>query len=71
MSDKHARTGADVLHFGASVRIDCRACGASRTLSGAQFAQECGTGSIGITAKRLKCSRCGGKRAQLFVVPPL
>jgi hypothetical protein len=71
MSTKHVRTGADVVRFGASVRIDCRDCGATRTLSGAEFAKDCGTGSLGITAKRLKCSRCGAKYAQLMVLPPV
>lgn len=70
MSTKNVRTGADVVRYGSSVRIDCRACGTSRTLGGVQFAEECGTGSIGISAKRLKCSRCGAKRAQVLVLPP-
>lgn len=70
MSTKHVRTGADVVRFGASVRIDCRECGATRTLAGAEFAKACGAGSLGITAKKLKCSHCGAKRAQLLVLPP-
>ena len=70
MSTKHVRTGADVVRFGASVRIDCRDCGASRILSGAGFVKGCGAGSLGSIAQRLKCSRCGKKRAQLMVLPP-
>jgi hypothetical protein len=69
VSTKIIRTGADVVRFGASVRINCRDCGATRTLAAAEFAKDYGTGSIGITAKRLKCSTCGVKRTQLLVLP--
>ena len=32
MSTKHVRTTGDLVRFGAALRIDCRACGATRTL---------------------------------------
>ena len=71
MSTKHFRTGFDVVRYGGSVRIDCRKCGATRTLAAAEFARDCGTGSLGISAKRHQCSRCGAKVAQLTVLPPV
>ena len=69
MSAKHARTRSDAACFGASVRINCRDCGATRTLSGAEIAKDYGAGSLGITAKHLKCGHCGAKYAQLMVLP--
>jgi hypothetical protein len=69
MSTKVIRTGADVVGFGASVKVTCRACGTDRILSGLDFARECGTGSLGTTAKHLKCDNCAEKRAQLLVLP--
>lgn len=32
MSTKHIRTAADLVRFGASLKIDCVNCGASRTM---------------------------------------
>ena len=71
MSTKHVRTTADLCRFGASVRITCGACGAARTLSGAQMAQACGPGSLGAAQGRLKCARCGAKAARVAVLPPV
>ena len=65
------RTTADLCRFGASVRITCGACGAARTLSGAQMAQACGAGSLRGLEARLKCSRCGAKAARVAVLPPV
>jgi hypothetical protein len=33
MSTKHIRTTADLVRFGAALRVDCTGCGASRTVS--------------------------------------
>jgi hypothetical protein len=71
MSTKHVRSGADVVRFVASVRIDCGACGASRTLSGPEFVCVCGTGTLASVKTCLKCSRCDCKAVQLIVLPPV
>ena len=71
MSTKHIRTTADLCRFRASVRIECGACGAARTLSGTQMVQACGPGSLGAAQGRLKCARCGAKAARVAVLPPL
>lgn len=71
MSTKHVRTNADLVRFGASVKIDCGACGASKTLNGAEMVKSCGAGRLAGCERRLKCSRCGAKEAWLTVLPPL
>lgn len=71
MSTKHIRTTADLCRFGASVRIECGACGAARTLSGAQMVKACGAGSLRAIHPRLKCGRCGAKAARVAVLPPV
>ena len=71
MSTKHIRTTADVVRFGASVRIECRGCGAARTMSGMEFAQSCGSGPLAAARARLRCARCGEKEAKVTVLSPL
>ena len=71
MSTKHIRTTADLCRFGASLRIECGACGAARTLSGAEMVRACGAGALGAAQARLKCARCGAKAAKMAVLPPL
>jgi hypothetical protein len=71
MSTKHIDTAADLVRFGASVKIDCAKCGAARTLNGAEVVRACGPGSLRACERRLKCSRCGGKEAWMTVLPPL
>jgi hypothetical protein len=71
MSTKHIRTTADLCRFGASVRIECAACGAARTQSGAEMVRACGPGSLRNVQARLKCARCGAKAAKVAVLPPV
>ena len=71
MSTKHIETAADLVRFGASVRIDCGKCGASKTLTGAEMVKACGAGNLRANECRLKCSRCGAKEAWLTILPPL
>ena len=71
MSTKHIETAADLVRFGASVKIDCGSCGASKTLNGAETVKRCGPGSLSATERRLKCFRCGRKEAWLTILPPL
>jgi hypothetical protein len=68
MSANLVRTGADVLRFGANVRILCRCCGSAETFGPAEFAQLYGSGSLGSAAKHSECKDCGAKQAQLLVL---
>jgi hypothetical protein len=70
MSTKLLRTGADVLRFGASIRIECRECESVVVFESNEFARLCGSASLGIFAKHRECDSCGAKRAQLLVIPP-
>ena len=71
MSTKHVRTAADLVRFGSGLRVDCEACGASRTLDGFEVAKSAGTGSLAVIVKRMRCSRCGAKDARFAVLGPL
>ncbi len=71
MSTKHIDTAGDLVRFGASVKIDCGSCAASRTLTGAEMVTACGAGRLADCERRLKCSRCGAKEAWLTVLPPV
>jgi hypothetical protein len=68
MSTSLLRTGADILRFGASVRIECRDCGSVVEFGPTEFAERFGLGSLGIIAKHRQCNRCGTKRSQLLVL---
>lgn len=71
MSAKHIEATGDLVTFGASLRIDCAKCGASRTLTGAEIAKSlrCWR-SEGLRASA-EVRECGGKEAWLTVLPPL
>lgn len=71
VSTKHIRTAADLVRFGASLKVDCLCCGSSRTLSGTEAAQSLGTGPLSVAWSRMKCSRCDAKDARLTILPPL
>lgn len=71
MSTKHIRTIADLVRFGAGLRVECTSCGAARTLDGYQAAKLGGARSLETLARRLKCSRSGEKDARLAILPPV
>lgn len=71
MSFKHVGTAADLVRYGASLRIECTACGAARTLTGAKVVKRCGAGPLPAIRARLKCERCNMREAQLTVLPPV
>lgn len=71
MSYKHVGTAADLVRFGCSLRIECGACFAANTLTGAEVVQRCGAGDLARIKRRLKYARCGAKAAQLVVLDPL
>jgi hypothetical protein len=71
MSTKHVRTVADLVRFGASLKVDCQSCGAARTLSCFDAARLAGSQPLAQLGLRLKCARCGAKAAKLTVLPPV
>ncbi len=71
MSTKHIRTAADLVRFGAALKVDCCNCGAARTLDGVEVARAAGAGPLKGLARRFRCSRCGMKQARLSVLPPV
>ena len=72
MSTKHIRTIADLVRFGAGLRIECTGCGAARTLDGFEAAKIGGGASrLSVLARRLRCARCGTKEARLMILPPV
>ena len=71
MSTKHIDSAADLVRYGASLRIECTGCGAASTMSGVEVAKRCGAGGLQGIRRRLKCERCGMKAAQLVVLPPI
>ena len=70
MSTKHVRTAADLVRFGAGLKIDCGGCGAARTLDGIEAFKIGGMRPLGDLARRLRCNRCGLKQARLTVLSP-
>ena len=72
MSTKHVRSVADLVRFGAGVKIECRSCGAARSLDGIELAKS-GAGSVSLAelAPRLRCARCGERDAALTILPPV
>ena len=71
MSFKNIATAADLVRFGASLRIECTACAAANTMSAAAVVKRCGPGALEAIRRRLKCGRCGEKAARLIVLPPV
>jgi hypothetical protein len=71
MSTKHVRTTGDLVRFGCDLKIDCCACGASKTMSGPAAATVLGVVELRRAAARLKCGRCGKKEARLVVLDPI
>jgi DNA-directed RNA polymerase subunit RPC12/RpoP len=67
MSTKHIRTAADLVRFGAGLKVDCTSCGNSRTLDGFDVARTLGTGELLKIQPRLKCTRCGPRRFRLVL----
>ena len=70
MSTKHVRTAADLVRFGAGLKVECGSCGAARTLDGMEAFKIGGMRPLDGLARRLKCKRCGLKQARLTVLSP-
>jgi hypothetical protein len=71
MSTKHVRTTGDLVRFGAALRIDCRACGATRTLVARDAVAAFGLAPLHQVQTRSKCSRCKKKEATVIVLSPV
>ena len=71
MSTKHIDTAADVVRFGASLKIECGECGSARTLTGAETVRLFGAQALSAIRRRSKCGRCGAKKAGVTILPPL
>jgi DNA-directed RNA polymerase subunit M/transcription elongation factor TFIIS len=71
MSTKHINTGADLVKLGASVKVECRSCGAAKSLSGTEMVEACGAGNLKAIERRLVCSKCGAKEASITILPPI
>lgn len=71
MSTKHVRTAADLVRFGASLKVECGECGSATTMSGQMVVQAGGAGSLAEVRARFRCSRCGKRAARFVVLPPL
>lgn len=67
----HISTAADLVRFGASARIECKACGSARTLSGPELVKAGGSGALATIVPRLKCGRCEARAAKMIVLPLL
>jgi len=70
VSTKHIRTAADLVRFGAGLRIECGGCGNARTVTGPEAAKVHGARPLASLRTRLKCRRCGSKVARTIVLPP-
>ena len=46
MSTKHIRTVANLVRFGAGLKIECGSCGDARTEDGFELADALGTGDL-------------------------
>ena len=71
MSYKHVGTAGDLVRFGCSLKVECTACGAARTMNGIEVARVHGNRRFAQLAPRLKCSRCRKKSAKLTVLGPV
>ena len=71
MSYKHVGTAADLVRFGCSLKVECTACGAARTMSAVDVHHANGNRQLAQLAPRLKCKRCRKKAAKLTVLPPI
>lgn len=71
MSYKHVGTAADLVRFGCSLKIECVACGAARTLNGVEVHHLNGNREFTQLERRLVCKRCRKKAARLTALTPV
>jgi hypothetical protein len=71
MSTKHVRNAADLVRFGCSLKVECTACGAAHTLTGAEVHRLHGSASLDLLLPRLRCASCRARGARLILLPPV
>ena len=71
MSYKHVGTAGDLVRFGCSLKIECKECGAARTLNGVDVYNINGNRQFAQLERRLVCKRCRKKAAKLTVLTPV
>jgi hypothetical protein len=71
MSYKHVGTAGDMVRFGCSLKVECTACGAARTMNGADVHQVHGNRQLSHLRPRLQCRRCKKKAVKLTVLGPV
>ena len=71
MSYKRIETAGDLMRFRCDLRVECGFCHATRTVSALGVYLAAGSTTLEAFRKRLKCSRCGRKQAQIVVLEPL
>ena len=71
MCTKHVRNAADLVRFRCSLKVECTACGAAHTLTGAEVHRLHGSASLELLRPRLKCRRCRLKVAKIAVLSPV
>jgi DNA-directed RNA polymerase subunit RPC12/RpoP len=70
MGSKHIRKTGDFMLFRADAAIRCQSCKHVRRMSGLAFAQLFKRNMLLISAvKRLRCTECGHKGAEIAAVP--
>jgi hypothetical protein len=61
MSFKHVGTAADLVRFGASLRIECAHCAAANTLSAAEVVRRCGPSDLERSAAASNAGAAAGR----------
>jgi hypothetical protein len=71
MSTKNVRTAADLVRFKCALKIECGACGNSRTVDGFEAVRALGAmDALDKIRRRLKCSLCGARAAKVAILSP-
>ena len=70
MSTKHIRTASDLVRFKAALKVECRRCSNSITLSGYDVVRGFGTDQLDQIQRRFKCSLCGAKDVRMATLTP-
>jgi len=62
---------AEILRLGLHIRVDCRSCRHWGSLSPLGLVKRIGLDqSLGALRRRLRCSRCGGRRVEVRTIGP-
>ena len=70
MSFKHVRTAADLVRFKCALRVECGRCHNATTMTGYEVAKVIGSQEFERLRRRLRCSLCGAREAELTLLDP-